>query len=389
MHEILAESAKRVMELAASEARALNHQYVGTEHILLGLLLEGSRAAAGTLASLGLNSDSVRSEIEKIVRHEPRLNQPAELPLTPRAKRVIQFASEEAACVNLPQVVPDHLLIGLIREPDGVAGQVMRNLGLQLEKVRAEALKIRMAQLRIVERAVRPVRAGIAHKRKMREELLAHLTAIYQEEFVHANGPLIAMETAAKRFGRPEELSRELQSAVPIRGRMEYYIQRWVGWRAPESALRMMLRVSALSFLFILALVGVPVLVRLLYEGWDQSQARAMRNLAELAVLMPAAQLAMGLCYYKIRNSLWGVFGARRSRLNAVLWTVLAGLVAAVTSIGLLVSAQAPDVQVARSLATLGLIAIAAAAALLLLAKALGPAEIRDTIWATLDLQAV
>src|SRR5437868_14415199 len=110
MHNALTESAKRVTALAAGEARAMNHPYVGTEHMLLGLLLEGSCDAGGTLRRLGLDADRVRNEIEKLVQRGSQVTPGDDLPLTPRAKRVILLASEEAACVNLPQAGPQHWL---------------------------------------------------------------------------------------------------------------------------------------------------------------------------------------------------------------------------------------------------------------------------------------
>ena len=386
MHETLSESAKQVISLAAGQARALNHGYVGTEHILLGLLLEGSCEAAGRLS---LNSSSVRSEIESLTPRGPRLTPPHELPLTPRAKRVIELAWEEAISVSLPQVEPEHLLIGLIREPDGVAGHVMRNHGLQPDRVRAEALKIRMLQLRIVERAVRPVRAGITQKRKMREELLAHLTEIYQDESTRTGNPLIAMEVAASRFGDPAKLSRELQNAVPVWARIVYHVSRWTSWSAPESVLRMLMRTSTISFLTIVISIGVPLLIRLILKGWDQRQSMWLREFWTFLVLAPAAQFAISLCYFKIRDWMWGAFGARRSRVRVVLWTALAAVVVGLAATGFVASVEGTAAHVVTSLPALSVIAIFAAIIVLLLARARGQTEIRDTIWATLDLGAV
>src|SRR5437016_8579313 len=268
MFNALTEPARNVMALAADESRKLNHHYVGTEHILLGLLVEGSWAGAGVLQRLGLDAQSVRAEIEKLVQREPEPVDAADMPLTPRAKRVLQLASEIAGDVCLSHVGPEHLLVGLIREPSGVAGIVLRNLGLSLQQVAQEAMKVRVMQMRIVERAVRPVHAGIKHKRKMREELLAHLTAIYEEEFIRLNDPSAALDAAAKRFGDPAELARELQGAVPLSERIAWHIEHWLGWRAPESVLRMMARTSFLSFCIIAIVTGVPILGGILFAGW-------------------------------------------------------------------------------------------------------------------------
>src|SRR5215216_3249062 len=122
----LNDQAKHVMSMAADEARALNHHYVGTEHILLGLCRQGS-SIGDVLHRLGLTADVVRTEIEKLIQRGERGQDVENLPLTPRAKRVIQMASEEAAVLSLPHVGPEQLLVGLVREPDGVAGLVLRN----------------------------------------------------------------------------------------------------------------------------------------------------------------------------------------------------------------------------------------------------------------------
>ena len=386
MHTALSDSAKQAVALAADEARALQHHYVGTEHLLLALLSEGSCGTVQAFQRLGLNVEPVRNEIERLVRPGPQAAPGGELPLTPRAKHVLQLASEEAASVGLAQVGSEHLLIGLIREPDGVAGQVMRNLGLQPDAVRAEALQARLKQIRIIERAVRPLRAGVKHKRKVREELLAHLTAIYQEELAEARDPLIALESAARRFGDPAELSRQLQDAVPLGARTDYYVQRWLGWRAPESVMRMMARTSALTLLIVIALGGITLLVGLLVHGWDPSRPIALRLLAAMAVLMPAAQFGVGVCYFKVRDSLWGAFGARRSRVNAVLWSVFAALIVVAAAIGLAVTVEGTLAHLAGDLPMPGFIATLTVITLLLAAQTQGQTEISDTLWATIDL---
>src|SRR4051812_28893694 len=208
----LNEQAKHVLSVAAEEARALNHQYVGTEHILLGLMRDDSRVAH-VFTRLRLTPQSVRAEIQNVVHRGPVAISADELPLTPRAKQVIQFAAEEAAVLSLSLVGPEQLLVGLVRESDGVAGLVMRNLGLTIQQVSTEAFKGRLQQMRIVERAVRPVRAGVKHKRKMREELLAHLGEIYQEELDRLHDSSAAMDASAARFGDSVELARDLDGS--------------------------------------------------------------------------------------------------------------------------------------------------------------------------------
>jgi hypothetical protein len=222
----------------------------------------------------------------------------------------------------------------------------------------------------------------------MREELLAHLTGIYQDELANANDPFAAMDAAAKRFGDPAELTRELQNSVPIPVRRDFYVQRWIGWRAPESVVSMMARTSAVSLGIVALLVGLPILVGILIQGWNYNQFTALRIFAGLAIMTPAAQFGLGLCYYKMRDSLWGVFGSRRSRINAVLWAVVAAIVVLATEIGFIASARAAIVIRADSFSMMCFIAASSAIALLLLARLCGLKEIRDTIWATLDLNA-
>jgi hypothetical protein len=152
--------------------------------------------------------------------------------------------------------------------------------------------------------------------------------------------------------------------------------------------LRMMARTSMISFVIIVALVGVPVLLRFFFRGWDQIESSALRNLAAMAVLMPASQFGLGLCYYKTRDSLWGALGVRRSRVNAILWSALAALVAFAAAIGFVASVEGTDAHAIGSFPALGLIAMYTTITLLLLARARGQTEIQDTIWATLDLEA-
>ncbi len=145
------------------------------------------------------------------------------LPLTPRAQRVIEIARQEATNLNQREVGTEHLMVALMLEPSGVAGQALRNLGLKLHLVAPEVLKIRIAQMKIVERAVRPVQASTARKRKMREELLAHLTEIFEEELASTRNPAAALDAAAKRFGDPSELAGELSSALPWMERVGFH----------------------------------------------------------------------------------------------------------------------------------------------------------------------
>jgi ATP-dependent Clp protease ATP-binding subunit ClpC len=142
MFERFTDRARKVMALANQEAQRFNHEYVGTEHVLLGLVKEGQGVAANVLHNLQVDLKKIRLEVEKIVKSGPNMVTMGKLPQTPRAKKVIEFAIEEARNLGHNYVGTEHLLLGLLREHDGVAAQVLMNLGLKLDDVRAEVLNI-------------------------------------------------------------------------------------------------------------------------------------------------------------------------------------------------------------------------------------------------------
>jgi ATP-dependent Clp protease ATP-binding subunit ClpC len=144
MYERFTDRARKVMQLANQEAQRFNHEYIGTEHILLGLVKEGSGVAANVLKNLDIDLRKIRLEVEKIVQHGPGGEQVVmgRLPHTPRAKKVIDYSVEEARNLNHNYVGTEHLLLGLLREQEGVAAQVLMNLGLKLEDVREEVLNL-------------------------------------------------------------------------------------------------------------------------------------------------------------------------------------------------------------------------------------------------------
>ncbi|MFZ9879840.1 MAG: ATP-dependent Clp protease ATP-binding subunit [Phycisphaerales bacterium] len=142
MFERLTDRARKVMALANQEAQRLNHEYIGTEHILLGLVKEGSGVGANVLKNLDIDLRKVRLEVEKLVKSGPEMVTMGKLPQTPRAKKVIEYAIEEARNLNHNYVGTEHLLLGLLREHDGVAAQVLMNLRLKLEEVREEVLNL-------------------------------------------------------------------------------------------------------------------------------------------------------------------------------------------------------------------------------------------------------
>ncbi len=142
MFERFTDRARKVMALANQEAQRFNHEYIGTEHILLGLVKEGSGVGANVLKNLDVDIKKLRLEVEKLVKSGPDMVSMGKLPQTPRAKRVIEYAIEEARSLNHNYVGTEHILLGLLRETEGVAAQVLMNLGLKLEDVRQEVLNL-------------------------------------------------------------------------------------------------------------------------------------------------------------------------------------------------------------------------------------------------------
>jgi hypothetical protein len=145
MHERFTDPARKVMQLANQEAQRFNHEYIGTEHVLLGLLMEGTGTAIHVLLSLDIDLRKIRLETEKIVQTGPELDgiYPARwLPQTPPTKKVIEYAISEARNLNHNYVGSEHLLLGLVRETDGIAAQVLLNLGVSSKNARDELAKL-------------------------------------------------------------------------------------------------------------------------------------------------------------------------------------------------------------------------------------------------------
>ncbi len=162
MYERFTERARKVMQLANQEAQRFNHEYIGTEHMLLGLVKEGNGVAANVLKNLGVDLRKIRLEVEKLVQSGPEMVTIGKLPQTPRAKKVIEYSMEEARNLAHSFVGTEHILLGLLREQEGVAAQVLMNLGLKLEEVREEVLNLLGSGLEGGEGAERGGREGSA-----------------------------------------------------------------------------------------------------------------------------------------------------------------------------------------------------------------------------------
>src|SRR5205814_205460 len=133
--------AQQVLALARKEADRFNHNFVGTEHLLLGLIKLGQGVAVNALQKMGLDLETVRQEVEKQVGTGPDEKMIGNIPYTPRAKKVLALAVKEAKALNHTYVGSEHLLLGMLREGDGIAGRVLKNLNVDTERTRWEILK--------------------------------------------------------------------------------------------------------------------------------------------------------------------------------------------------------------------------------------------------------
>ena len=141
MFERFTDRARRVVVLAQEEARLLNHNYIGTEHILLGLIHEGEGVAAKGLESLGISLEAVRSQVEELIGHGAS-SPSGHIPFTPRAKKVLELSLREALQLGHNYIGTEHILLGLIREGEGVAAQVLVKLGADLSRVRQQVIQL-------------------------------------------------------------------------------------------------------------------------------------------------------------------------------------------------------------------------------------------------------
>jgi ATP-dependent Clp protease ATP-binding subunit ClpA len=141
MFERFTERARRVVVLAQEEARMLEHGYIGTEHLLLGLVHEGEGVAAKALESMGISLEAVREQVEMIIgqgQHAPS----GHIPFTPRAKRVLELSKRESDQLGHRYIGTEHILLGLVREGEGVAAQVLIKLGADLSRVRQQVIRL-------------------------------------------------------------------------------------------------------------------------------------------------------------------------------------------------------------------------------------------------------
>jgi hypothetical protein len=388
MTEQLTDRVRRVLALAADQARSLNHDYVGTEHVLMALVAEPSGAVSHVLQSFGVDMGLIRAEIEKLVLPGPTAVTMRELPRTPRTKQVIKYAQDEAHSVGQKMVDVEHLLIALLREPEGVAGVVLSNLGVKPDELRAEALRTRIELMKIVERTVRPVPSSTPHKRKMREELLAHLATIYEQELARSGDSAAALDAAAQRFGAPSELAREFEVALPFQERLSYFTERFVAYRAPESATRYSLRMAWHTFALLAVVLSIVTGVVALRYGWSDDVKTLAGVLSAIILLTPPAQFVIWLAYIKLRDAMWGAFGCRKSPGRVLVLAVGIAAVAQLYLMGIAAVARMDFIAALDAARLGGIVAVISAVAFAVLAYLSGPGEIRDTQWALLEIES-
>ncbi|MEW5894297.1 MAG: ATP-dependent Clp protease ATP-binding subunit [Candidatus Omnitrophota bacterium] len=136
------ERARKVIIYAKEEARHFNHDYIGTEHLLLGLVKEGEGVAAAVLQKMGVDLETIRIEVEKLVQLGPETQVMGDIPFTPRSKKALELAAEEARSLGHNYIGTEHLLLGLVKEGEGMAYRVLLNLGIDLERLRMEIMEI-------------------------------------------------------------------------------------------------------------------------------------------------------------------------------------------------------------------------------------------------------
>jgi hypothetical protein len=240
-----------------------------------------------------------------------------------------------------------------------------------------------------VERVVRPVRADARRKDRMREELLAHLTALYEEELARLGDEAAAREKAVQRFGDPATLTAELQDSVPARGRAAYELERWVGWRAPESAVRYTFRLAVQ--LFLVGFIGAALVVAILWlvEGTKPDTLQRLWIGGTFLVISFVDVFLLSLLYFKMRDALLGRMEVRRSPLRTVGFAALFALVLLASGPALAVlSLGDVTTGVELLLPQSFLIAGVGLGCALVYALLNGPAEIRHTEWECLDIGA-
>ncbi|HWQ61379.1 MAG TPA: Clp protease N-terminal domain-containing protein, partial [Negativicutes bacterium] len=200
------ERARKVLALAQQEAGRLGHDYIGTEHLLLGLLAEGEGVAAKALGTLNINLDAVRGQVENTIGRGNG-ESGGEIAYTPRAKKVIELSVEEAQSLGHNYIGTEHLLLGLIREGEGVAAQVLTSMGADINQVRQRVIEL-LGGFALSGQAPQPHQQGMAPKAAGKQQPSSTPTL---EEFGRDINKLAREGKIDPVIGRENEIERVIQ----------------------------------------------------------------------------------------------------------------------------------------------------------------------------------
>jgi ATP-dependent Clp protease ATP-binding subunit ClpA len=221
MFERFTDRARRVVVLAQEEARLLNHDYIGTEHLLLGLAHEGQGVAAKALESLGIRLEAIRSQVEEIIgRGQSEAASSGHIPFTPRAKKVLELSLRESQQLGHNYIGTEHILLGLVREGEGVAAQVLVKLGADLSRARTQVIRLLSGSAGDPEAAagMRLVRMTVPDDVREASERLAEVrrqkeAAIAAQDFDRATA---LRDTEEELLTRLAEREREWTAGVDL-----------------------------------------------------------------------------------------------------------------------------------------------------------------------------
>jgi ATP-dependent Clp protease ATP-binding subunit ClpC len=246
MLERFTDRARRVVVLAQEEARMLGHTWIGTEHILLGLIHEGDGVAANALGSLGISLDVVRQQVEEVIGQGDQVPS-GHIPFTPRAKKVLELSLRESKQLGHTYIGTEHILLGLIREGDGVAAQVLVKLGADLNRVRQQVIQLISGEQPdlLLHRAGAPV-IGMQARLEAIEARLdtidVHLTAVEQRVGIRADTTDLDEQIDRVRGERQAAANaQEYEQAASLRNREQELLaaraERQEQWAAGHPAL--------------------------------------------------------------------------------------------------------------------------------------------------------
>jgi ATP-dependent Clp protease ATP-binding subunit ClpA len=230
MFEKFTDRSRRVVVLAQEEARTLNHEHVGTEHILLGLIREGGGVAAQALESLGISEAAARRQVEEIVGRDQPGPAREHLPFTPHGKKVLVLSLREAMALGHGYVGTEHLLLGLVRVDEGVASRVLNGLGADPNRIRQQV--IRLVSARQIREEPGTGRAGSRGKRRRSSELRDQLNSVswrlsVLEQRVGTAPDLAQLDREITQIRRDREIAidaRDFEHAAVLRAREQRLI---------------------------------------------------------------------------------------------------------------------------------------------------------------------